>query len=314
MAPAAPGSIYPGSLPPLRTAALAGFVLFVMGFVTTGAAAWTLSRRPRSPQPEPLPQSRPYRTEALRLVAADGLELGAWCIDGPGERATIVLIHGIGGSRSALLPRIDAFVAMGLDLVVPTLRAHGDSDGERLDFGPGIALDVEAAVVLAKERWPGQPLHLHGLSLGAAAVAEAGPRVAAQVDAFLLESPFATLEVAVQRRIPQAVPAFAAPWMAKAICLWAPLVLGAPMGRFSPLASAARLPAGERLWVLAGDRDTRAPVEDAAAILDVVPGARLFVFPGADHGELRPKDPGRYEAVIEEMLAETAPPAGAAAP
>jgi pimeloyl-ACP methyl ester carboxylesterase len=113
-----------------------------------------------------------YRTaHRLTLLTADGIRLAAVGLEGPPEPvAAVVLVHGfLNWSRS---PRMHAFahrLAPHVGVIVPDLRGHGRSDGIST-VGHHEALDVEAAVALARQHWPGVPVVTIGASLGAAAV------------------------------------------------------------------------------------------------------------------------------------------------
>jgi alpha-beta hydrolase superfamily lysophospholipase len=254
---------------------------------------------PRGPAPEP-PADLPIET--LRLHSEDGLELGAWWLPAARSssvgRQVVVLVHGNGGSRASELGPARVWRGLGADCLLLTVRAHGDSEGERNDIGWSARLDVAAAVAEAERRAPGASILVHGTSLGAAAAVFAAPSLGSRVGAYLLEAPYARLSDAVRRRTALYLPpgldalAFAGLRLAAAWSL-------PELDRIRPVEAVAQLPRGAAVWILAGTADRRAPPEDARALAAASAApVRLEWIEGADHGSIRVRDPGAYAAVL----------------
>jgi hypothetical protein len=108
--------------------------------------AYRLTRRPQPPFAEPLPTADTGRFESHRLKTIDGQEIGAWFVPGAEDAASVLLIHGIGASRSACLSRAKILATQGCSVLMITLRAHGDSTGDFNDMGYSTRQDVVAAV------------------------------------------------------------------------------------------------------------------------------------------------------------------------
>lgn len=284
-----------------RIALLIGAAV-VLGIALSGPIAWRLTARPSARFDEPAPEIAAASVEGARLMTADGLGIGAWLVDGPGARGTVVLVHGIGGSRTQMLPRIEWLVGLGLDVLAISLRAHGDSDGDVVDFGSGSAHDVVTAVERARSRWPTQGLSVHGMSLGSSAALHAAPLLGDKVETWLLESPFQSLRHAVHHRVARQLPSAAVPLAVGLLDLWARPRLGHDLAAVDLVAAARGAPPTEPFWVLAGEADTSAPIDEVRHVADALPGATFVVFPGLGHGELRPKNPKLYREVVEEML------------
>ena len=128
-------------------------------------------------------QSRDHRRVAGWWIAASPDRRG---------RATVILVHGRGANRGAMLPRAKFLVAAGYDVLAIDLRAHGDSEGEYTSPGYLEATEVETAIEFARRTSP-RPVVLLGHSLGAVAVLHATsrrPAIAATIADSAYISPF----------------------------------------------------------------------------------------------------------------------------
>src|SRR5690606_19387304 len=110
------------------------------------AVAYKLTRRLRPAFDEPPPASIAARTESFRLSTRDGQELGAWFVAGDLNRPVVLLLHGNGGCRGTCLRQVEFLTEAGCGVMLISFRAHGDSTGERNDFGYSAQHDVVAAV------------------------------------------------------------------------------------------------------------------------------------------------------------------------
>ena len=111
----------------------------------------------------------PSRREIASVPPADACELS---IRGGGGRATVVLVHGVGGNRGGMLARAQFLVAHGYNALSIDLRAHGESEGAYPSPGYLEAAEVQAAVAEATRHSP-CPVVLLGHSVGGVAVLHA---------------------------------------------------------------------------------------------------------------------------------------------
>jgi alpha-beta hydrolase superfamily lysophospholipase len=81
-----------------------------------------------------------------------------------------------------------------------SLRAHGDSTGDFNDMGYSARHDVVAAVEFLERRRPGNPIVIHGLSMGAGAAVFASGELGHRIKGYVLESPYRDLKIADFRR------------------------------------------------------------------------------------------------------------------
>jgi alpha-beta hydrolase superfamily lysophospholipase len=251
--------------------------------------------------PEPLPAiTEPV--EELRLETRDGEEIGAWLVQGRSDLPAVVLLHGNGGRRSFVMARALPLIQRGYTVLIPTLRAHGDSSGTVNDFGYSARHDVAASVHLLGERDGDQAIVLYGFSLGSAAAIFAAEEVCDSVDGYVLESPYRDLGSASLNRIRRfLVPPFdtIAWWALRAA---APVLIDSESIR--PVDAICSIPRGVPVLILAGDADVAAPPEEAGALFEQLgPAARLVVIPDGTHDRLRQTAPELYWREVDTFLA-----------
>jgi fermentation-respiration switch protein FrsA (DUF1100 family) len=106
--------------------------------------------------------------EDVSFVTRDGLTLRGWYIPSQ-NRAAVILTHGIGANRMAVLGIAEMLARNGFGVLLFDLRVHGESDGELLPFGGNEAEDVRGAAAYLQTRPDVDPdrIGAMGLSLGA---------------------------------------------------------------------------------------------------------------------------------------------------
>ena len=285
-----------------------GMTLVVAWLASSLAVVTQLSNRMQRPFAEPPPAIGWGAITPLRLQAADGLGLGAWFVLGRPDRPTVLLLHGNGGCRGHLLGPVERVAADGCSVLMLTLRAHGDSDGDHNDIGWSARRDVAAAVGWLREQHPGRPVVVWGQSLGSAAAVFAAPDLPAEVRGYILECPYADLYTAVWNRLRLRMPLVPAAVAYAGMRAVAPVAM--PEARhISPVEEARRMPAGVRVLVLAGGDDRLVTPVEAERIRDRLGDrAECVVFAGGGHLGLEMVDPDRYRAAVRGLIDRCGPP------
>src|SRR4051812_7610127 len=98
-------------------------VLLTLWLFLSLAVAYRLTSRSQPPFPEPVPAADWGLFEPHRLKTTDGQEIGAWLVVGAADGPSVLLIHGIGASRSACLSRAKMLAAQGCWVLMISLRA-----------------------------------------------------------------------------------------------------------------------------------------------------------------------------------------------
>jgi alpha-beta hydrolase superfamily lysophospholipase len=251
------------------------------------AACYTVSRwlTRRAPgAPDRTPSAHGLGWEPLECHTEDGLRLVGWCVTPPRPRATVALFHGLRGNRGEMLSRIAFLAAEGYRCVAFDHRAHGQSAGKRTSFGCHESRDVVAVLDLVRQRWPEQPRAALGVSMGAAALAYAGPR-ARGWGALILEGLYHDLAGAFRSRIGNGFP----PWLRRFVpgVVWlTERRLGVRLANLVPadrLAGLGPVP----VLLVTGTADPHAPPGDAERLYTRCQSEReLYLVPGAGHRDV----------------------------
>ena len=109
--------------------------------------------------------------EFVTITARDGLKLTARVFEHPEARGMFVMVHGyrsssLGDFSGAVKPVYD----MGYSLFLIDQRGHGRSEGKNVCFGAFERYDVVDWANYIKQRWPGLPVVMDGVSMGSGTV------------------------------------------------------------------------------------------------------------------------------------------------
>jgi fermentation-respiration switch protein FrsA (DUF1100 family) len=166
-----------------------------LAFVTR-ARAHTLITNPRAtrhlPTKTPADLHLPYTN--VTVTTADGLTLVGW--DLPSQnRAEIVFLHGYKDHRGTMLNAAALYQRHGYGVLLASVRAHDQSDGEQISFGHREMQDVEAwyRYVVSRPGIDPNDIGILGVSMGGSLAIE----YAAQnphIRAVVADSAFSSLD------------------------------------------------------------------------------------------------------------------------
>lgn len=111
------------------------------------------------------------RTEEIFIRSVDGLSLYGQLIEQKDAKGTVIFFHGYHSScrRDIVIQCKEAFLA-GYNVLLPTHRGHGKSEGKYITFGAKEKLDVRAWSEYITKRYADLPIALMGLSMGGSSV------------------------------------------------------------------------------------------------------------------------------------------------
>jgi pimeloyl-ACP methyl ester carboxylesterase len=180
----------------LRALALAFLALPIAFYVVQPiVAVYSYTHPGRTPLDGTTPRDRGLAYEDAAFTTPDGLTLRGWYVPGT-NGAAVILVHGLYGNRTQLLPVAEVLHAHGYGTLLFDVRAQGASDGQTLMYGGAETWDVAAAAQYLQTR-PGvdpERIGALGFSLGAQ-MAMLGAARSTAVKAVVADGPgFTTFE------------------------------------------------------------------------------------------------------------------------
>jgi len=199
--------------------------------------------------------------EPIEILSASGSALRAWFVPGQPHAPAVLLLHGLHGSRRAMLDRARWLRGDGYTVLLFDFQAHGESPGERVTFGYLESMDAAAAVDYLRRRVGDARIGAIGVSMGAAAALLADPPL--PIDALVVEEVYPTLDEAVADRIAMRLGAWGAT-LSPLLTLQVPLRFGVSANWLRPIDRAARLTV-PKLFI-AGTEDAHTTIAESEAI------------------------------------------------
>jgi alpha-beta hydrolase superfamily lysophospholipase len=268
-----------------------------VGLVLLGLAVATLAVAARAywfesvslaPARRPVPRPTAPELAGLEAIALSGSEgaVRGW-YQASHNGALVLLVHGLGGDRSELVPHARALARHGYGVLLVDLPGHGESNGRAAAGEPDLRA-LRAALEFATARSPGDRLGAYGFSFGACVVldlAAGEPRLRA----LALEGTPSDLEQQLAFEYRR--------WGAPA--LWGARLAvrraGFELQAFHPLDSVRKL-APRAVLLIAGAEDATVPASMSQDLYAAAGEPReLWLVAGAGHGDAVERQPDEYE-------------------
>jgi pimeloyl-ACP methyl ester carboxylesterase len=87
-----------------------------------------------APSQVEIPDDLAFQVEEVTFQGGDDLTMAGWFTP-PQNGATIILLHGYGGNRTAMMWHAQQLVEAGYGVLLYDERASGESEGQRRSFG-----------------------------------------------------------------------------------------------------------------------------------------------------------------------------------
>jgi fermentation-respiration switch protein FrsA (DUF1100 family) len=294
-------SACPWQLQVRRLLAAAGLValVFSLGHVlwVSAETADMLTRPYHGFTPGETPATHGVIYQDVRLPARGGdVQLAGWYMPRAQARRAVVLVHGASVNR--WIEFGGGFLHLGVELqrrgfavLMIDLRAHGESQGERLSFGVEERRDIMGAVDWLKAQGfaPGS-VGVLGVSMGASAAIGAAAEDS-DIGALIADCGFADMGALLRRHWYSASGGLPGFYLPTTILMGR--LLGYDFFSDRPLDEIGRI-APRPVLIVHGDADGLVPLSDAQQLVAAGPSAELWVVHGAGHGGSYGIDPPAY--------------------
>ncbi len=275
-----------------------GALTLALGLASAFAAGHWLTAARHSRVGLPPPE---LACEDVSFVSPSGATLRGWFARGTPGRGAVLLLHGVRGTRGAMVSRAVWLARNGRAVLLFDFSAHGESGGDRIGFGAREALDARAALAELRTRAPGERVAAIGQSLGGAAALLGDEPL--DVDALVLEQVYSTIEEATRNRMRH----YSGPLAAVGAAL-TPIVLaegewfsGVARAELQPIEHIGRLRC--QLLFIAGAADPFTPLDEARRLCERAPQPReLWEVPALGHVDVHAHVRAEYERRVGEFL------------
>ena len=272
--------------------------LILSGLVIGLAVSWILGGQLCASRNHPVSAPKNLALEEVAFPSASGATIQGWLVLPATNRGIVILQHGIRGCRTDMIDRARFLSAAGYCVLLFDFQAHGESIGKQITFGHLESRDSQAAVTFIKQRFPGQPIGLIGVSLGGSTALLAEPPL--DVQALVIELAFPDLVTATKDRLEWTM-CRPARLLSPLLTCQIPMRLGVRLDELRPIDCVAKIKTPKLF--MNGTRDPRTKFSEAQEMFDRAAEPKVF-FPveGAGHEDLHHFLGERYERLIVDFL------------
>ena len=227
-------------------------------------------------------------------------DVHGWYFPSKHHKACILLLHGVRSNRREMLGRAIFLKEEGYSSFTIDLQGHGETPGEGITFGYRESESAQSAVEYLRTKKYCTKVVTIGSSLGGAATLLGHSPI--DVDGYILEAVYPSIEVAIERRLEIRLGAVGK-ILAPLLYLQIPFRLGIDLDALQPSASIRNIKAP--VLIMNGTEDQRTTIGDARQMYINAPSPKEFVeFGGATHTNLYKYSPNEYKNTVLGFLSK----------
>ncbi|OTP09974.1 alpha/beta superfamily hydrolase [Enterococcus sp. 10A9_DIV0425] len=244
-----------------------------------------------------------HQGKPTTIKSHDGLKLsGRMFISVESGKKWVICVHDYRSTGKKDMSYIGKqYAAQGFNVLIPDLRAHGESEGEIIGMGWLDRLDLILWINEIVKKEPEASILLHGGSMGASTIMMAsGEKLPKAVKGLILDSGFVSVYSEFRYMLSKLTI-----FPKKIVMRYANRYAQKYAGYSLKQASATRQLGSNHLPVLIihGEKDHFVPLEAAYTIQNATAGDKaLLLVPEAEHLEAVSKDPKTYWTVIFSFI------------
>ncbi len=239
------------------------------------------------------------RATVVHFSSDSEATIAAWYGAPQAGGPTIVLSHGVRGSRKQLSEQAQFIRDAGYGVLLYDAQGHGESTGSHITFGFLESHDAAAAVKFVRDRNPNSRVGFIGPSLGGASALLGGSPL--PVEALVLEAVYPTLKEAVVNRISIRLGSVLAPVLSQLLLWQVEPRLGFDPFQLNPIDRIGRVTAP--ILLIAGSEDRHTSLEESKALFQAAGHPKdLWVVNGAAHQSFHRFAGAEYERRVLEFF------------
>lgn len=253
--------------------------------------------------PRPANQTLPKRFYETILIPSNKT-IECWSIRQLNPKGTVILFHGYGSEKSALIAQSDVFMSMGYNTLLVDFMGCGGSDGEQTTIGFLEAEEVKSCYDYLRKKHE-KNIYLYGTSMGAVAIMKAmsdakmNPNYKMEPSGIILECPFGSMRQTVKARFKNMnIPSFP---MSDLLVFWGGIQNGFWAFDHRPVDYAKRIDCPTLLmYGELDDKVSRSEIDDIYAGFGGE--KQLVTFPDAGHERYLKKDAKAWRKAVLGFL------------
>lgn len=240
-----------------------------------------------------------WEKEEIRIRSPFGYELYGLYLPVENPKGAVIIAHGVTFSLYGSVKYVNLFRSRGWSVLLYDHRAHGRSGGRYKTYGWNEKYDLKAVVDWARTK--GGKIGIHGESYGAATALQALPLL--QDIAFVIsDCAYSNLNELLTYHLKHdyRLPAFPLLNIASLISF---LRANFWFEQVAPLRALEKL--SVPVFFIHGEKDEFTPTQMARDLYAAYPGPkRLYIAPGAGHGDSFWSNPKAYDKEVGDFLAQ----------
>ncbi|WP_042165397.1 alpha/beta hydrolase [Paenibacillus gorillae] len=243
--------------------------------------------------------------EDWKLHSEDGLNLHAYYLTAPAPTdKTVIIAHGYSGQAVTMGKLAQMYSEkLGYNVLLPDARGHGRSEGRYIGFGWPERRDYLGWIANVLDRsGSNSQIVLHGISMGGATVMmTSGEELPSQVKAIIEDCGYTSVqdELSYQLKRMYRLPSFP---LLHSTSLLTKIRAGYAFNEASALKQVKKT--DTPMLFIHGDADLFVPTDMVYELYENGPEhkKKLYVVPGAGHGQARKTDPVTYDREVSEFI------------
>jgi uncharacterized protein len=209
-----------------------------------------------------------------------------------------LLMHGVRSNRSSMVGRSRFLKEHSITSLLIDLQGHGETPGKMITFGIRESRDAENGVEFLGEVEKCKKIIAIGQSLGGASALLGDEPV--NVDAFILESVYPTIEEAVEDRLEIRLGALGR-LLAPLIYLQIPLRIDSDLSELRPIDVLTKVKVP--VFIISGTKDKHTKPEETKRMYEAVHSKkRMWLVEGASHEDIFSFDKADYERKVLDFI------------